>query len=138
MRDKSVALMGPRTIDAGQYFDIFRGREQLAPERALVLALLEDAIHCYRQYRGAHDRAGRHKFSEAEKWITRQGRDWVFTFDNVCELLGLDPQYVRRGLIECEKNYAHTGEGPRSSVPAPANSLTGNGKTSRSAGLCRV
>lgn len=138
MRDKSVALMGARTIDAGQYFDIFRGRAQLAPERALVLALLEDAIHCYRQYRRAHDRAGRQKFSEAEKWITRQGRDWVFTFDNVCELLGLDPQYVRRGLKECEKKYARTGEKPRSSGPAPANSLTGNGKTSRSAGFCRV
>lgn len=138
MRDKSVALMGPRTIDAGQYFDIFRGREQLGPERALVLALLEDAIHCYRQHRRAHDRAGRQKFSEAERWIMRQGRDWVFTFDNVCELLGLDPQYVRRGLKECEKNYGSARDKPRLSGPAPANSVTANGKTSRSAGFYRA
>ena len=106
MRGKSVAVMGPRTIDSGRYFDVFRNSERLAPEKALVLAVLEDAIHCFQQYSVARDRAGKQKFSEAENWIMRQGRDWVFTFDNVCELLGLDPQYVRRGLRESEKTAA--------------------------------
>jgi hypothetical protein len=106
MREKSVAVMGPRTIDSGRYFDVFRNSERLVPEKALVLAVLEDAIHCFQQYSVARDRAGKQKFSEAENWIMRQGRDWVFTFDNVCELLGLDPQYVRRGLRESEKTAA--------------------------------
>jgi hypothetical protein len=26
------------------------------------------------------------------------GNDWIFTFDNVCELLGLDPEYLREQL----------------------------------------
>ena len=26
-------------------------------------------------------------------------RDWLFSFTNICEVLGFDPQYVRRGLM---------------------------------------
>jgi hypothetical protein len=29
-----------------------------------------------------------------------RGNDWIFSFDSVCDLLGLDPEYVRRGLRE--------------------------------------
>lgn len=127
MRGKSAAVMGPRSIDSGRYFDVFRNSERLAPEKALVLAVLEDAIHCFQQYSVARDRAGKQKYSEAESWIMRQGRDWFFTFDNVCELLGLDPQYVRRGIRECEKTAVAEKE-PRSSAAAPANSMTPDGK----------
>ena len=47
-----------------------------------------------------HDADGKKRFREAEEWIMRGGNDWIFSFDNVCELLGLDPEYVRRGLRE--------------------------------------
>jgi hypothetical protein len=29
-----------------------------------------------------------------------EGSNWIFSFDNICELLGLDPEYIRRGLQE--------------------------------------
>ena len=87
--------------DAGardKYLDTFRRSEYLEPEKALLLALLEDAVHCYRKFAAARNRAGRQQFREAEEWLMGGGDSWVFAFENVCDLLGLDPEYVRRGL----------------------------------------
>jgi hypothetical protein len=30
--------------------------------------------------------------------------DWLFSFVNVCELLGLDPRYLRQGLQQWKQN----------------------------------
>jgi hypothetical protein len=83
-----------------QYLDTFRRSEHLEPEKSLLAAILEDAVQEYRKYRRAHDADGKKRFREAEEWIMCGGKDWIFSFDNVCELLGLDPEYVRRGLRE--------------------------------------
>jgi len=83
---------------AQQYLDTFRRSDHLEPEKALLAAILEDAIHEYRKYRRAQDREGKDRFREAEEWIMNRTNDWIFCFTNVCELLGLDPEYVRSGL----------------------------------------
>jgi len=100
MKEKILALIGSDAAVPEQFFDTFRRSQHLEPEKVLLLAILEDAVHCYRKYRAARDRTGRERFHEAEDWIMRGKDDWIFSFDNVCELLGLDPQYVRRGLLE--------------------------------------
>jgi hypothetical protein len=93
-----------------QYLDTFRRSEHLQPERALVAAVLEDAIHEYRKFSRARDREGQERFHEAEEWIMQSGNGWIFSFDNVCELLGLDPEYVRRGLREAGDEQAKKEE----------------------------
>jgi hypothetical protein len=100
MAEKPLDLTGHDTTLGDQYFATFRRSEYLEPEKALLLAILEDAVHCYRKYRGARDHSGRERFREAEEWIMGGGNDWIFSFQNVCELLGLDPQYIRRGITE--------------------------------------
>ena len=100
MKENVQGLLGSDSVAAHQYFDTVRRSEHLESEQALLLAILDDAIHCFRKYRAAKDRLGRERFQEAEAWIMRQGNDWIFSFDNVCELLGLDPGYIRRGLQE--------------------------------------
>jgi len=44
------------------------------------------------------------RFREVEEWITHEGNEWIFSFDNVCEFLGLDPEYLRRGLREMDRH----------------------------------
>ena len=90
------------TLMGQQYVDTFRRSEHLEPEKALLAAILEDAVHEYRKYSRAHDANGKSRFREAEKWIMRGGNDWIFSFENVCDLLGLDLEYVRRGLRETQ------------------------------------
>ena len=100
MEEKTFAMFANDAGAQYRYFDTFRRSEYLEPERALLLAILEDGIHCYRKFAGARNRAGRQQFREAEEWLMGGGNNWVFSFDNICGLLGLDPEYVRRGLRE--------------------------------------
>ena len=112
MAETNFVFTGNDTTLRDQYFATFRRSEHLEPEKALLMAILEDAIHCYRKYRAARDRAGRERFREAEQWIMEEGDDRLFSFNNVCELLGLDPQYIRRGVRELSASPAET-ERPR-------------------------
>ncbi len=106
MEEKKLSFLGSDTIVSQQFFDSFR-RTHLEPEKSLLLAILEDAVHCIEKYRAATDRAGKERFREAESWIMKPGNEWIFSFDNVCELLGLDPQYIRQGL---QKHWAKSVE----------------------------
>ncbi len=106
MAENIITIMNGDTSMAQQYLDTFRRSEHLEPERALVAAILEDAAHEYRKYSRAHDPKGKERFRTAEKWIMHRGNDWIFSFDNVCDLLGLDPEYVRRGLRETKDKHA--------------------------------
>jgi len=64
------------------------------------LAVLEDAITCFQVYFAARDKQKTRLFREAEEWILLQEKsDWLFSFDNVCETLGLNPGYIREGLL---------------------------------------
>jgi hypothetical protein len=96
---------------AQQYLDTFRRGEPLEPERALLAAILADAIHDYRKYGQAWDREGKERFREAKEWIMNSANDWIFCFNYICELLGLDPEYVRSGLRDA-KDALERGEKP--------------------------
>jgi hypothetical protein len=104
-----AALSGRDATISQQYLSTFRRSEQLEPEFALLRAILEDAVHCYRKYQWAQGRAGRESFREVQEWIMGSSRDWIFSFENVCELLGLDPRYVRQKL-GCPKSNAATNK----------------------------
>lgn len=93
------------TSTAQQYLETFRRSEHLEPEKALIAAILEDAVHEYRKYNRAHDPKEKERFREVEEWIMHRGNDWIFSFDNICELLGLDPDYVRRGVRGTENEH---------------------------------
>lgn len=98
MREGILSLFAPDTVVPEQYFDTLRRGQHLAPEKTLVLAILQDAIDSFQKYVSAEDRVGRERFLEAEQWIMAKEDDWIFSFDNVCALLELDPEYLRRGL----------------------------------------
>jgi hypothetical protein len=63
------------------------------------LAILEDAVDCFQNNVFAQSVKGRRLFQEAEKWVVEVDRDWLFSFENVCETLELNPAYVRQGLL---------------------------------------
>jgi hypothetical protein len=98
MDERVVSILGSDAGSQQQFLDTFRRSEFLTPEKSLLSAILEDAIHVYRKYRHAKDRLGKEKFREAQEWIRYHGTDWIFTFDNVCDLLGLNPNFVRHSL----------------------------------------
>ncbi len=83
-----------------QYHETVCRKTYLEAEQELMLAVLEDAITCFQVHFAARDKQKTRLFREAEEWILLQEKsDWLFSFDNVCENLGLNPGYIREGLL---------------------------------------
>lgn len=100
VEESVVSLFQPDSLLPAQYFETFRRKAPLEPEKRLMLAVFENAIACFQKYLFARDSKGRSLFREAEEWITEEGSNWLFSFENICEVLGFSPKYVRRGLSE--------------------------------------
>jgi len=91
----------PDTVSPAQYLETVRRKTHLEADQELMLAILEDAITCFQVHFAARDKQKTRQFREAEKWILLQEKsDWLFSFDNVCETLGLNPGYIREGLLQ--------------------------------------
>jgi hypothetical protein len=99
MEERVTSLFQPDTLLPEQYLDTFRRKLQLEPEKKLMLAVLEDAIACFQKYVLARDGKGKMLFQETEEWVLDGNDDWLFSFANVCDTLGFDPDYIRRGLL---------------------------------------
>lgn len=69
-------------------------------EEGLMLAILEEAIACYQKYLRARDACGKALFRDAEEWILERDSDWIFSFENICETLGIDASYLRQRLSQ--------------------------------------
>lgn len=74
------------------------------PERALLSALLFDGIQSYMSYACAQSEEHRERYVEAYNWVHRQGTDYVFSFEAVCEALGVNPEYLRLGLANASNS----------------------------------
>src|SRR2546427_7831421 len=72
----------------------------LQGERRLMVAVLEDAVDCYRAGRRARDPATRLLFAETSAWLASTDRRAIFSFESICDTLDLDADYVRRRLRE--------------------------------------
>ena len=66
MKENILTLFGSNAVMPGQFAETFRSK-QLQPEKALLLAVLEDAIECFLTYHPPKDRAGKGQFQEAEE-----------------------------------------------------------------------
>src|SRR5262245_61870614 len=67
-------------------------------EAALMYAILEDAFNCFtRQFVDGRVRTQR-LAQEAEAWFFAEDECWPFSFVNICTVLGINPEYLRKGL----------------------------------------
>ena len=75
------------------------------PETALMRAVLEEALTCF-QYQFYARRTGAQQLArEAEKWFFSDDTSWPFAFVNICSVLYLEPNYIRRGLKKWQANW---------------------------------
>jgi hypothetical protein len=97
--DKIASLFQPDTLLSAHYFENLRRKTHFEPEKRLMWALLQDAVNSYRDHLFSRNRKKKRLFAETEQWILTVDGDWIFSFDTVCEALGLNPEYVRQGLL---------------------------------------
>ena len=96
--EKLPALFEPDTLLPIQYFEAMRKKHLLEGEKRLILSVLEDAIECFMKCIDAATNKGQRLFREADEWIAHEDKRWVFSFDNVCDMLDINPEYMRMGL----------------------------------------
>ncbi|HKY07354.1 MAG TPA: hypothetical protein VJQ55_03895 [Candidatus Binatia bacterium] len=107
--ERIASLFQPDAVLSAQYFENLRRRTVLEPEQRLMLAVLEDGIHCYLENLDARTAKRSQIFKEAADWITAREWDWVFSFESVCDALGLNPEYVRQGLLRWRAKSESSG-----------------------------
>ncbi|MFI5397090.1 MAG: hypothetical protein ACHQ9S_16255 [Candidatus Binatia bacterium] len=96
--ERSGGLFEPDVILPVQFFRALRGKTVHGGERRLAIAVLDDAISCFQKNLFARDRRGRRLFREAETWLMSRDPELPFSFENICEFLALDPDYIRSGI----------------------------------------
>jgi hypothetical protein len=94
----SILYLQADGLALGQFTELFRSTHYHTPEVSLMIAVLEEAIGTFLRYRSGHTRKERRRFNEVETWIFRPSEDYVFSFENVCEVLRVDAGYIRRLL----------------------------------------
>ena len=93
-------LFEPDTILPTQFYSIFKNSQYREPERRLMVAILEDAVSCFSTDLHRCNPRQRKQYEEAKAWVAAdEESEWIFSFKNICEVLGMNPGYLRRGLI---------------------------------------
>lgn len=108
-REEAKLFGQPDVLCLDEYLHVYQGRPAETPERRLVAAVLRDAIDCYLRDCFTKNRHKKRSFREAEEWFFKGDNYGVFSLENVCGILNIDPGYIRRSLMQYEQRNANDG-----------------------------
>lgn len=116
--DGLATLLQTESILPTQYWGAAPADERSAPERRLLLAILEDALITLLQHRHRDDLASRRLVVETQKWIASDRHTSAFDFAGLCDILGIEPSYIRALLRRLphllgipQRRRRHSGRG---------------------------
>ena len=82
-----------------QYFAPLRHKRRTGGEERLLLAVLDDAIHCFQSNIAARTPRRQRLFREAEQWLLEE-TDASVTLEYNCTVFGLDAEHIRARIRE--------------------------------------
>jgi hypothetical protein len=103
--DFLARILEPDIFLPSQFYGSGGLSRKLEGEKRLMIAVLKDAVECMEKYRDSRSSAGRCNYENAIEWVMDNSTDWLFSFTNICDLLGFDPQYLRDVLLKRENKY---------------------------------
>lgn len=103
--DFLARILEPDIFLPSQFYGSGGLSRKLEGEKRLMIAVLKDAVECLEKYRGSRSSAGQSNYENAIEWVMDNSTDWLFSFTNICDLLGFDPQYLRDVLLKRENKY---------------------------------
>lgn len=75
-----------------------RAQRQRMGEYVLVEAVLWQAIREYRKLAECRTRRALRQFNELDQWFLENDQRWDFSFINLCQILDIEPAYIRAAL----------------------------------------
>jgi hypothetical protein len=103
--DFLARILEPDVFLPSQFYGTGSLSRKLEGEKRLMIAILKDAVECLDKYRGARTSSGRGHYLNALEWVEDKSTEWLFSFTNICDLLGFDPDYMREVLLKRENRY---------------------------------
>jgi hypothetical protein len=100
--DFLARILEPDVFLPSQFYGTGTLSRKLEGEKRLMIAILKDAVECLDKYRGSRSSSGRSNYLNALAWVEDKSTDWLFSFTNICDLLGFDPDYMRGILLKRE------------------------------------
>ncbi len=97
--DFDMALFEPEVVLPAQMSWGARCDGATSGVRALMIAVLEDAILCIERGRRRRHPRARRLAAEAETWMRSDCREGLFSFASICDVLGFDVDAVRVRLL---------------------------------------
>ena len=76
----------------------YEERTDFQGERALMVAVLLDALSIFYKNEGARDHRRLLEFNEVHAWIYGKSADSPFSFENVCGAIGVDAAALRDAI----------------------------------------
>jgi len=121
--------VGPRMLVAGGESQCRAAR----PEKRLMLAVLDEAVHTFRTHMGAHRPGKRRVLAQVQAWFESEDNAWPFSFLNICESLDLDAGRIRQAL----SNYREAHHRERAVIAQQPDEPTSMWPEGREPGLFR-
>ncbi len=92
-----VVLPAQYLIESGRYL--------VEPQKRLMLAVLQTVVDDYRGAAeecttGAAGSGERKAALRAADYVSSRDRSWPFSFESICETIGLDAERLRQGLMQ--------------------------------------
>ena len=103
--DFLARILEPDIFLPSQFYGNGGLSRKLEGEKRLMIAIMKDAVECLEKYRGARTSAGKTSYQSAIEWVEDNDTEWLYSFTNICDLLGFDPQYLREQLLKRENRY---------------------------------
>jgi hypothetical protein len=103
--DFLARILEPDIFLPSQFYGNGGLSRKLEGEKRLMIAILKDAVECLEKFRGSRSSAGKISYQSAIDWIEDSDTDWLYSFTNICDLLGFDPEYMREQLLKRENRY---------------------------------
>ena len=109
-----------------QFDDLRRNRDAILPEGRLMLAVLEDAVHVYQYCSRLRNARERRLFRQTDEWFTSDEQTSPFSFVTICQVFGLDPDYLRSGLKRWSSKYGANGQSGSRTIPFRIRHISGS------------
>jgi hypothetical protein len=95
------------SVSPEEFFNSGVSLAAVCPETALMYAVLEDAYLCF-QKRSETDIRSIQQALEAEEWFFSDDSYALFSFVSICTVLGLEPEFIRKGLKHRGQSHLDT------------------------------
>ena len=105
----------------------FRGKRrrdvQTEPLRSLIAAILCEAVNRFQRNLFRTSLYSRCEFVEAEFWLFKDQSKALFSFNNVCDFLSVDPRHIRGQLCDWRRDQLRAASSTDATVKNPRPTL---------------